>query len=88
MASLLSSQVFICRQEGVLDLSDGKSCWVPLEGSAFGPDEPCGGSEGDREGLRGLGVFGEGAPLADPSPGKELRLSKEHINLSGCTRDS
>lgn len=46
MATLLSSQGFICRQEGVLDLRDGKSCWVPLEGSAFGPGKPCGGSEG------------------------------------------
>lgn len=37
MATLFSSQVFVCRQEGAFDLSDGKSCcrWIPLEAAAL-----------------------------------------------------
>lgn len=37
MATLFSSQVFICRREGVFDLGDGKSCccWIPLETAAL-----------------------------------------------------
>lgn len=80
LASLFSSQVFICRQEGLFDLSDGKSrcLWMPLETAALAVAliRPAvalkvkGRVRGDR------GCLGEGAPLADNSPGTELRLSK------------
>lgn len=80
LAALFSSQVFICRQEGLFDLSDGKSCclWMPLETAALAVAliRPAvalkvkGRVRGD------CGCLGEGAPLADKSPGTELRLSK------------
>lgn len=64
---MFSSQVFICRQEGAFDLSDGKSCCLgtPLERHSFGggPDKARGGFEGDREGPRGPRVFGAGLTL-------------------------
>lgn len=66
-AALFSIQLFICRQEGAFDLSDGKSCclWTPLERHSFGggSDKARGGFEGERGGSEGTaGVRGRAHP--------------------------